>query len=262
MSSSVINAAARIEQNQELNGSQNQKKVKKIYELLDGVARDKYGNVVEVNAFSSASPYAYKYTVDLRDRPVIWDQIQNLDPNLRMTKGFYMIKYTPRNSPDRKKGRPWKIGQDLIRCDIRVSGKAHWAALCERVPELDWLRRNSTLSDEMFDLAVQHPGMTLWFTVDWVRYCNKLRAQSESEAVQRQPLVARKVSVADYKKIADKDNNAIMCRYFNDILAEVNDAERLPAVQKEMIAADGEVYNRSRKNNKDPKTGRFIKKEK
>jgi len=258
-----IIGAANVEQNIELSGNLNLNQGKRSYNYYEGTIKDRNGEEVEVSAHSPASPYTYKYFVRLDDKPVLWNQIQNLDQNLRSTKGLYMIKYTPRNSKDRKKGRPWKIGQDLIRWDIRVSGPKHWHLLCDQIPELDWIRRNTTFTDEMFDIAVQHPGMTLWFSIDWVRYCNLIRSRARSVSVQRRPLASRKASVEEYKRIAkNSDNKAVLCRYFNDVLKEINEAEKSPAVQEEMIAAEGEVYNRSRKCPRDPTTGQFIKKEK
>lgn len=255
----TIVGAANVEQNQELNGNVKQSQRKTWSEYCENTIYDSDGQKIEASASSPVSPYAYKYILRLDDKPVTWEDIQSLNPVLRSTKGVYMIKYTPRRSKDRKKGRPWKIGQDLIRWDIRVSGLKHWNYLCDKIPELGWLRRNSTLTDRMFDLAVMHPGMSFWFSVDWVRYEEKLQAQSES--VLEKPFVSRKVSVEEYKKVAKHNNNALLCRYFSDVLKEVNEAEKQPAVQEEMIAAEGEVYNRSRKCPRDPNTGRFIKKE-
>lgn len=71
------------------------------------------------------------------------------------------------------------IGQDLIRWRVMVSGPAHWKKLSEKVPELGWIDRNSTLSKELFNLAAQHPGMNFYFTVDWVRYADMIRAKAE-----------------------------------------------------------------------------------
>ena len=260
----TIIGAANVEQNIELNGNVNLHQGKNLREHHEGIVVEaKTGEEIEVSASSPASPYTYKYFIRLDDQPVIWDDIQSLNPMLRSTKGLYMIKYTPKNSKDRKKGRPWKIGQDLIRWDIRVSGPKHWHYLCDRIPELDWIRRNTILTDEMFDIAVQHPGMTLWFSIDWVRYCNLIRSRTKSVSVQRRPLTSRKASVEEYKRIAQhSEDKAVLCRYFNDVLKEINEAEKQPAVQEEMIAAEGEVYNRSRKCPRDPETGRFIKKEK
>lgn len=213
---------------------------------------------IEVSAHSFVSPYAYKYALRLDEKPVNWDQILNLDPNLRMTKGLYMIKYVPKASKDHRKGRPFKIGQDLIRWDIRVSGPVEWHELCGRVPELKWLEHNSTLNDEMFDLAVQHPGMALWFSVDWAGYAQKLRAQTES--VLKDVFVSRKCSVKDYRDIFKSQDKAVLIRCFNDILKEINDVEALDTVQNEMREMAGEGYDRSRKLSRDPVTGRFINK--
>lgn len=221
--------------------------------------------VVEINRQSCMSPLVYKFALRLDEKPVSWDDIKALDPMLRTTKGLVMIKYTPKHSKDYRKGRPFKIGQDLIRWDIRVSGKKEWHELCDRIPELNRLRNNSTLSDKMFDLAVMHPGMTFWCNVDWVKYYNKLQAQTQ-EKLDR-PFVSRKVSVQEYKDIYKKGDKAIMLRTLNHIIKEVQAVETLPAVQREMKKATGEVAVTNPQNLKgapvmcerDPKTGRFTK---
>lgn len=260
-----ITNAARTEHVIEQNGNASKYRGKTMSQLRDGkVYLDK--EEIEVSEYAFVSPYAYKYALRMDEKPVYWDQILDLDPNLRMTKGLYMIKYVPKASKDHRKGRPYKIGQDLIRWDIRVSGPTEWHELCSRVPELKWLERNSTLTDELFELAVQHPGMALWFSVDWVRYAAKLRAEYEaengSESVLREPFVSRKCSVQDYKDVYKAQDKTVLIRYYNDILSEINEVEKLDAVQNEMREACGEGYDRSRKLARDPVTGRFINKKK
>ena len=223
-------------------------------------ARD--GEEIEVNECEPASPYAYKYFCRMDDLPVLWDQIQNLDPMLRATKGLYMIKYTPIHSKDYRRGRPFKIGQDLIRWDVRVSGPKEWHELCKKLIEFGWMERNSTLTDELFRIAKMHPGMTFWFSVDWVRYEKMLQAQSKEKIAV--PFGARKASVAEYREIKkhNPENKTVLIRYFNDILKEVNTVEALPSVQEEMLSESGEAYNRSRGKPRDPVTGQFLRKNK
>ena len=253
---SVLAGAARTEHVIDMNGNEKLHTDKPLSKFMNmKVYKD--GIQTEVNAISPASPYTYKYLCRMDDKPVVWSQIKNLDPMLRATKGLYMIKYTPVHSKDYRKGRAFKIGQDLIRWDVRVSGPKEWHALTERVPEFGWLARNSTLTDDWFRLAKLHPGMTLWFTVDWVRYEAKLNAQSES--VLDSPFVSRKVSVDEYRKIKSQDK-AVKIRYYNDVLKEINEVEALDTVQNEMREEAGEGYDRSRKCPRDPVTGRFINK--
>ena len=217
------------------------------------------------------SPLAYKYIVRLDDNPVDWDQVKALDPNLRVTKGMYMIKYTPKTSGDYKKGRPWKIGQDLIRWDIRVSGPQHWHKLCEKLPELGWLERNSTLTDYMFGLAARHPGMSFIFTVKWEEYEKQL--QEKSISVLKTPLqsgfVSRKCSFKEYEEVYKAQDKAMLIRYLSDVLSEVQEVESSQAVQEEMFKATGETCITREQyikghggvhQPKDPLTGRFIKK--
>lgn len=266
----VVASVARIEQNVALNGSQNR--------LLDTNLKTIPAKEVEkrdeVSALAFVSPLAYKMTIHLHDQRVTFDMIQNMDQNLRVTKGLYMIKYIPKTNSKRKKGRPWCIGQDLIHMGIYVSGPKHWNYLCDRIPELDWLRRNSTLTKEMFDYAVQQPGMSFWFTIDWPRYMAKLESQSVSESVQRAgpgsepaPFVGYKCSGEDYRKHY-KDKCATL-RVLGDVLKEVQEVEEMPSVQEEMLENTGETgitreqYIKGRGGNhqpKDPVTGRFLKK--
>ena len=268
----IIAGAARTEFLQELNGNEIKNNGKGSYQYHEGVYTDKKnGVVVEVNKDAPISPYSYKYIIDLREKPVNWAQIENLDPNIRSTKGFYMIKYTPRGSGDYKPGRPFKIGQDLLRWDIRVSGKKAWHMLCSKIPELHRLARNSTLSDRMFDLAVKHVGMTFWFSIDWVRYEDKLEAQIEKEAKaeteaedeyanRHKVFVSRKCSADIYKGLEGTDKKIVL-RNRSEVLAEINAVETSPSVQKEMKANTGETFMRAVNTLKrDPKTGRYIKK--
>lgn len=258
----IIGGAARIEHNQELNGNPVKGHRQNRLRFFGGTMRDKEtGEDIEINAFAPVSPYAYKYPCRMDDAPVDWAQIMNLDPQLRMTKGLYMIKYTPVHSRDYRKGRPFKIGQDLIRWDVRISGPEEWKELCARIPEFGWIARNSTFSTKLFKLAKQHPGMAFWFTVDWIRYRNKLVKQAKSASVHiEKPFVARKSSLAEYKEIASTQDKEVILRYFNDVLAEVNEVEALPTVQREMVRETGSAYDRSRKVAHDPVTGRFQKK--
>lgn len=258
--SMLVLSSANVEHVTELNGNATKYTGKTLRQYRDGKVY--LGDEeIEVSASSFASPYVYKYVIDLTEKPIVWDQIFDLNPNLRMTKGMYMIKYTPVSSKDCRKGRPFKIGQDLIRWDIRVAGTKHWQALTEKIPELRWLARNSTLTNSMFGLAKKHPGMSLWFTIKWDEYEAKLKAQ-ETYKYSDRPFISHKTSVKDYKDKFKSMDRAMMLRTFSDVLREINEVEALDTVQKEMREETGEGFDRSRKCQHDPVTGRFIRKEK
>lgn len=262
ISPDVVAAKAKIEGNQSLNGSEKGSMIRtKVYDAYGGKARNGKGEEVGINQDAFVSPYAYKYTLKLDDSPVTFEDIKGLNPLLRTTKGWYIIKYTPRNSGDRKKGRPFKIGQDFIRWDVRVSGPSHWHYLAKVIPEFGWLERNSTLTDELFDIAVMHPGMSFLFTVKWVEYSKKIQELAPDKESSEHPLVAMKIDSDDYegkyKEIADVKLQEL--KTTGSILKEINAAERDPAVQAEMLKYDGEIYVRGRNTLRDPKTGRLLK---
>jgi len=264
----TIISAARIEANQQMNGSHNLRPEQNV-KCVPNKEQDKRD---EVNALTFVSPLAYKLILHLDEKRVTKRMIQNLDPKLRVTKGIYMIKYVPKTDKRYKKGRPWVIGQDLIHMGIYVGGPRHWNYLCDKIPELNWIRRNSTLTDEWFDVAAQHPGMSFWFCVDWPRYRRKVMSGSESVSVQRnelKPFGAYKCSGEEYRKHY-KDKTATL-RTLADVLHYVQEVEMLPAVQEEMINETGEsditrkqyIKGMGGVNQpKDPITGQFIKKEK
>lgn len=264
----TVISAARIEANQQMNGSHILKPEKNVNTIPEKELEKRE----EVNALTFVSPLAYKLILHLDEKPVTRKMIQNLDQKLRVTKGLYMIKYIPKTDKRYRKGRPWCIGQDLIHMGIYVGGPRHWNYLCDRIPELDWIRRNSGICDELFDTAARYPGMSFWFCVDWPRYESKLLSQLKTDTVHKQelnPLGAYKCSGEEYRKHY-KDKTATL-RVLADVLHEVQEVEMLPAVQEEMIAATGEsditrkqyIKGMGGVNQpKDPITGQFIKKEK
>ena len=255
----TLAAVAKIEHNRELNGNETK---------YTGTTYAKYrngkmyldGEEIEVNAQSFASPLVYKFAIRLDEKPVFQDQVKNLDPMLRMTKGLVMIKYTPRGSKDYRVGRPFKIGQDLIRWDIRVSGPREWEMLAQRVPELKWLMRNTTLNREMFSLAAQHPGMTFWCNVDWPKYAKKL--QEQCPEISERPFACHKTSLKDYKEIYKSQDKTLIIRCLNDIISDVNKVELDPSVQEEMMETAGETWQRKHLQQEHDEHGYFKKKHK
>lgn len=216
--------------------------------------RQNKGKDLDINAQDYVSPYSYKLLIRLDEEPVFFEEIKSLDPQVRVTRGFYCIRYNTKTDRNYRKGRPWQIGQDLIRMSIKVSGPTHWHYLCDRIPELKWIDRNSTFSDRLFDIAARHPNMTFWFGIDLPRYVDMLEQKAGGRIDT--PFVAFKCSKEKYEKVYK--NKQARIRAYGDVLKELNDVERLEDVQAEMIAATGEGYDRSRKCPRDPKTGRLI----
>ena len=277
----LISATARVEQNHAYNGSERRAGFDPMFIPDKEVeAGTKEGEVVSALAF--VSPLAYKIIINLDEKKVTQDMMQNLDPKLRVTRGMFMIKYIPKTDKNRKKGRPWRIGQDLIRMQIYVSGPIHWNALCDKIPELDWIRKNSIMDNDqrkiktLFDLAAQHPGITFWFCIDWFKYNEKLKANSanepKTETDTTAPFGAYKCSAEEYRKHY-KDKLATL-RVLSDVLQDVQAVEMSPSVQSEMLKATGEtsitreMYIKGHGHNynigqpQDPITGRFIKRKK
>lgn len=153
------------------------------------------------NIFSPGKVYAYLVAID--DQPITLKDFRELKPNIRATRGAYTIQYIPAGSVKRNPKFPYLIGQDLVRIRVTVSGPKHWGALCSRIPELAWLKRNSTLSDAMFGIAKKHPGLVLRFGIDFVKYCDKItnRANELGIDIDNKPLVLYQWGADDVPKV-------------------------------------------------------------
>ena len=256
--SNAVASAARIEQNRLLSGNETKNTGQRMNLYSNGVFRDRNGEEVEVSERVFASPNAYKFIIRLDDKPVLMKHIQNLDPMLRVTKGMYMIKFLPKGSYKRKNAHlPFVIGQDLIRWRSCVAGYKHWLKLCKTIPEFAWINRHAYISEELFDFAVHHAGVPVWFCVDWVSYDKLIKSQlKEGEEM----LKTHKMSVANYKKAKDQIDKEVQLRVYNDIIKEIEEAEHDPTVQEEMLKYDGGIYARGRHSERDPVTGQWKKK--
>lgn len=164
--------------------------------------RDNVNEVVtSQNIFTPGKVYTYLVSID--DQPITLKDFHELKPNIRATHGFYTIQYIPAGSVKRNPKFPYLIGQDLVRIRVTVSGPKHWGALCSRIPELSWLKRNSTLSDAMFSIAKMHPGLVLRFGIDFVKYCAKIesRANELGIDIDHKPLVLYQWGANDVPKV-------------------------------------------------------------
>lgn len=129
-------------------------------------------------------PFFVKHVVDLRDRPVSLETFTNFDDNVRTTAGYYILMYVPTTSKRYVKGKPFVIGQDLIRMRVTVSGPKHFRCLAERIPELGWMQRwCPQLKSDLFGIAKMHPGMSFYFSPDWIAYADHITKQAEAEGI-------------------------------------------------------------------------------
>ena len=177
-----------------------------------------------------SKPFFVNKIVSLKDEPVSLETFTNFDPSIRQTGGFYQIIYNPTTSIFHVKNKPFFIGQDLIKMKVSVSGVRHWKCLCQRIPELAWIERNSTLTDQMFANAKKHPGMPLYFSVDWDRYIAMIEQKAEEQGIDidHKALVVYSASRARAKEI-NESHKLAPTRTKKDV------ADILNEVDKEML---------------------------
>ena len=192
-----------------------------------GINLKKKGFAEGISRSTLVNPFSNKYIVNIYDKPVSFKDFASFDPDVRATSGFFTIRYIPKNHRDRVKNKPYVIGQDLIRLRVTVSGPKHWSALCNRIPELGWIRRNSTFKDELFPIAKMHPGLVIRFCLDVPKYCEKItsRANELGIDIDHKPLVAFGCSGKDYTNVYSKKELSEP-RTKEDYIEELAEAEQ------------------------------------
>ena len=178
------------------------------------------------NIFTPGKVYVYIVAID--DEPITLEQFKGLKRNMRATRGQYTIQYIPKGFPKRNPKFPYLIGQDLVRIRVTVSGPAHWVKMCERIPELDWIRRNTTFSNDMFAIAKKHPGLVLRFGIDFVKYCNKIEKRAEELGIDidHKPLVTYQWGKNDVPQVNGVMNPVKTKRDYAKELAEASETVR------------------------------------
>lgn len=178
------------------------------------------------NIFTPGKVYVYIVAID--DEPITLEQFKGLKMNMRATRGQYTIQYIPRGFPKRNPKFPYLIGQDLVRIRVTVSGPAHWVKMCERIPELDWIRRNTTFSNDMFAIAKKHPGLVLRFGIDFVKYCDKIEKRAEELGldIDHKPLVTYQWGRNDVPQVDGVMNPVKTKRDYAKELAEASETVR------------------------------------
>lgn len=220
----ISNAAKREGKND--SEAQFSRKANEWYEEISGVGSRQ-------NIFTPGRNYIYIVALD--DQPITLSDFHKLKSNIRATRGQYTIQYIPAGSPKRIPKFPYVIGQDLVRIRVSVSGPSHWRALAKRIPELDWIRRNTTLSESMFGIAKKHPGLVLRFGIDFVKYCDKItnRANELGVDIDNKPLVI--YQWGNNPPHVDDDGILEPIKTKSDYLKEIEEADHESTGEEQII---------------------------
>ena len=146
----------------------------------------------------------YNKIVRLSEEPIIVDNV--LPRDCRITNGWFTITYNPSGSPKLVRGKPYTIGQDLIRGRFCVSGVKHWKALCERIPEFAFIKKWSNFNQGLFALAKQHPGVAFGFNLNWVEYAEMIERKAEEQGIDidHKPFFVYKTKKEDMEKLSEQ----------------------------------------------------------
>ena len=224
-------------------------------------------NDAEINAGDLVHPFQHRSVISLMDRVLTWDNVKNLDPDVRLTRGYYYLVYRPKTSALYKTGRPFCIGQDMVRWNLNVSGYRMWKALCKQMPEFAWIDRHTHLDPFLFNIARMHPGITFAFCVDWGEYVRMLLTKAKEqglsiEDMDGKPLLAHVPSKKMYMEKYRGKKALLLTR--DDYTQTIFGVEHDDEIKSEMYSETGQtiddVIEPCNRCAHDPKTGRFISK--
>lgn len=168
-----INEAARVEL-----ALKEEKKARLKVNGNRGIQRDRNKQKnVPISAF-------YNKVVRLTEEPIVLDPSTNILPrDCRTTNGWFTVVYNPEGSPKRVRGKPYTIGQDLVRGRFCVSGLKHLKALASRIPEFAFLLKWSYFDPTLFKIAKQHPGVAFSFNFKWGEYADMIEKKAEAMGI-------------------------------------------------------------------------------
>lgn len=142
-----------------------------------------------------------RVVVDLDDHYVTIQDVFNHKPNIRSTRGDFFIRYT---SPKMWKGSakfPYVIGQDLMPFRFMVKGPAHFRKASKYFKEVEWMLRNTYYKDHLFAVAKAHPGIPIYFTIDYCKLFDNVTAQLNAAGIdptENKPFVSLQFNPDEY----------------------------------------------------------------
>lgn len=156
-----------------------------------------------VSGNSIIEPKHCYHIVQLDEEPVTPETFQIGDPKVRSTFGKYILIYLLAQDRRAKNGKRFLICQDLIHASLVFKDINDFYKTAKAVPEIKWLARNTTLTRELFLLAMRHPGMAFVFTIKHVEYANMIEEKMKKygmDTYKYPPFVAFPCSHEDYEE--------------------------------------------------------------
>ena len=143
--------------------------------------------------------------VRLSEEPVVVVD-KMLPRDCRRTNGWFTITYNPSGSPKLVKGKPYTIGQDLVRGRFCVSGIRHLKALSKRIPEFAFLLKWSYFDEGLFALAKQHPGVAFGFNLKWAEYARMIEEKAEKMGIDidHKPFFVYKAKKSELERLREE----------------------------------------------------------
>lgn len=143
----------------------------------------------EVILSSSEKQLFRRILIDITEKPisdVTFDTFM-YNENLRFTNGTYELIFRPITKQKVNSwNKPFLIRSDIFKntSKIRVPSYKALLNIAEVNPEVAWLVKWTTISEEMFECAKIHRMMPLAFTMKYTDYCKFLKKQDKKAPMQ------------------------------------------------------------------------------
>ena len=139
-----------------------------------------FQEVEETSAFLSQKNPLSRALFSLENKTISYDELDTLNDGLFLSSGWGLVKYNTVNNA--KVTRPvFIINWDGFRSDTELRAKKNrkgdtvffgtWHEVeCCKSPYIKFLLEFSTMSEELFSIAVANPGMPFAFSIDYKKY--------------------------------------------------------------------------------------------
>lgn len=170
-----------------------------------------FDEVEETSAFLSQKNPLSRAIFSFENKTISYDELDTINDGLFLSSGSGSVKYSTVNNA--KITRPvFIINWDALRSDTELRAKKNrkgdtiffgaWHEVeCCKSPYIKFLREFSTISEDLFSIAVANPGMPFAFSIDYKKYIDACGVSAyDSRFYTRKMLELKKKIDAHNKK--------------------------------------------------------------
>lgn len=126
----------------------------------------------------------FRLVIQLDEEPLRTGNAYDLEPLVRTTNGQYYVKYYGPNYRSEKRRNMYLVQNDMLPSPLFVYGWKHLLYLARRIPEINWIVRNTNIGEGLFYVAKDHQGVHIPFAVNCVKYAKHITERKKQLGIE------------------------------------------------------------------------------